>query len=337
MTKLLIVGEYLDEAAEREGQPFGGHIRGLLHGLLSQSGIDKRDCHFTNVFHRRPAGNRFETFLTSKAEALYPEHRPLAPGKYVHKKYAEEFERLDAEIAYHQPNCILALGNIALWALTRKSGIKKYRGSPLPTLDQSFKVIPSWNPSTVFRQWETRVVLLADIGKAKTEMEFPEINRPQHFIHMHPSLEDIEKFYYDYLIGEPFLSCDIETKNRTITEVGYGTHDSKHCLVIPFWDREVSDGNYWDTTKDELEAWDWVRRINTEFPLIGQNFGYDMNYLWKTVGIPSPKFLGDTMIQHHTLQPELEKGLGFLGSIYTNEPSWKFMRQDHATLKREDD
>ena len=70
---------------------------------------------------------------------------------------------------------------------------------------------------------------------------------------------------------------------------------------------------------------------------IGQNFSYDMQYFWRTVGITCPKFFGDTMLLHHALQPELEKGLGFLGSIYTNEPSWKFMRQEHFTLKKGDD
>jgi hypothetical protein len=43
------------------------------------------------------------------------------------------------------------------------------------------------------------------------------------------------------------------------------------------------------------------------------------------------------MLLHHSMQPELEKGLGFLGSVYTDEPSWKFMRTDHSTLKQADE
>ena len=38
------------------------------------------------------------------------------------------------------------------------------------------------------------------------------------------------------------------------------------------------------------------------------------------------------MLAHHSLYSELQKGLGFLGSIYTNYPSWKSMR----TFKREE-
>ena len=42
----------------------------------------------------------------------------------------------------------------------------------------------------------------------------------------------------------------------------------------------------------------------------------------KTLG-----FRDDTMIMHHCLYEELPKSLGFMGSIYTNEASWKLMRR----------
>jgi len=42
------------------------------------------------------------------------------------------------------------------------------------------------------------------------------------------------------------------------------------------------------------------------------------------------------MLLHHALFIELEKGLGFLGSVYTSEARWKFMR-DVDTLKRGDE
>ena len=34
----------------------------------------------------------------------------------------------------------------------------------------------------------------------------------------------------------------------------------------------------------------------------------------------------DTMLLHHAIHPEMRKGLGFLGSLYTSEPAWKLMR-----------
>ena len=69
--------------------------------------------------------------------------------------------------------------------------------------------------------------------------------------------------------------------------------------------------------------------------IVGQNFLFDIHFLWRTVGITVPNATDDTMLLHHALQPEMEKGLGFLGSIYTREPSWKVMRKT-GTTKRED-
>jgi hypothetical protein len=42
------------------------------------------------------------------------------------------------------------------------------------------------------------------------------------------------------------------------------------------------------------------------------------------------------MLLHHAMQPEAPKGLEFLGSVYTNEASWKLMRSKGlASAKRE--
>jgi len=332
----MIVGEAYGEQEERRGEPFSGPSGSVLNGILNQAGVARKDCYLTNVFNLRPPGNRLDNLYVGKADAI-PNYRPITKGKYIDKRYLPEITRLFEEVERTAPNIILALGNTPLWALCKKSGIKRYRGSPLLTHDQHFKVLPSWNPAAVLRQWELRPILLADILKAKAESEFPDLRRPSRLIYLEPSIQDIKDFYDQILRPEPFLSCDIETKNLDITEVGYSTADGTKAIVIPFWSRLQADGNYWRTAAQEREAWDIVRKINTEKQLIGQNFAYDMQYFWKRMGIPCPKFLGDTMLQHHSLQPEMEKSLGFLGSIYTKEPSWKFMRTDHSTLKREDD
>jgi hypothetical protein len=43
----------------------------------------------------------------------------------------------------------------------------------------------------------------------------------------------------------------------------------------------------------------------------------------------------DTMLMHHALQPESNKGLGFLGSVYTDRSSWKTMRTKVLTISKE--
>jgi len=44
----------------------------------------------------------------------------------------------------------------------------------------------------------------------------------------------------------------------------------------------------------------------------------------------------DTMLLHHALQPESLKSLGFLGSVYSDEGSWKQLRRGRTTIKRDD-
>lgn len=328
-TPLMIVGEALGEQEELKNQAFAGPTGSILYSILKQAGIDKQECYFTNVFSFRPKGNRIDSLYVGKAQGI-PDYRPVAPGKYVDAKYKPEIDRLFGEIERTKPNLIMAMGNLALWALCKKSGIKRYRGSPLLTHDNRWKVLPTWNPSSIMRQWETRVVTLADFTKAEREMRFPDLHRPVRYIYLEPTIKELWEFYNEFLKDQPFISCDIETKAQQITEVGFGTADGKRCLVVPFWSRKMRDGNYWPDTQTEKLAWDFVRHVCVNHETIGQNFSYDMQYFFRTMGIPCPKFIGDTMLLHHALQPELEKGLGFLGSIYTNEPSWKFMRTDHA-------
>jgi hypothetical protein len=43
----------------------------------------------------------------------------------------------------------------------------------------------------------------------------------------------------------------------------------------------------------------------------------------------------DSMLLNHALQPESLKSLGYLGSVYSDEGTWKNMRKEHTT-KRDD-
>ena len=331
--RIAIVGEAWGDREEQRGTAFAGSSYFVLKEMLAQAGIEYSDCFSTVAFRVNINGDTRRLF-GDKTSAI-PLYRALEAGKFVDKKFLPEIERLFSELETFRPTIILALGNIALWALCKKVGVKKYRGTPLPSHDGRWKVLPTWSPATVMRQWKLRPIVIADLQKVRRESLFPELRRPSRRIRINPTLEEFQSFYEEFIVPAPAISCDIETKSGTITEVGYATSPFE-AMVVPFYSRAQRDGNYWRTAREELAAWDLVAKIAREKPLFGQNFQYDMQYFWRTVGIPCPLFCDDTMLMHHTLQPEMEKGLGFLGSIYTDEPSWKFMRQDHSTLKAED-
>ena len=334
MDSVMFVGEAWGREEEDAKQPFVGASGRLLHSLRKQAGIPYDVCHFTNVFNHHPPGNDITHFCRHPTDPTLSRRIPglnaIARGHYVDAYWSGELERLEREVLSASPNVIVALGNTALWALCGTGGIKANRGSPRLSY-HNHKVIPTWHPAAVLRNWSLRIVCLMDILKAKRNMSFPEIRTPTRHIITAPTLADITTFH-EAAASAPYLVCDIETQGGTITEVGFARSPT-HAIVIPFLLRP--NRSYWPSLLEERAAWDGVRRL-CRLPLVGQNFAYDMKYLWRTMGIPCPNFVGDTMLLHHSLQPEMEKGLAFLASLYTEERSWKYMRAASKEAKKGD-
>jgi uracil-DNA glycosylase len=331
MPDIMIVGEAYGEKEEEQGKPFVGTSGWLLDQMLAQAGIDRRECYLTNVFNFRPKpSNDIKNVCGPKADAL-PGYPALQKSKFVRKEYAGELDRLYREIGREAPNVILALGATAVWALCLTTGIKAVRGSTTllhPTvagsvgLNRPVKVLPTYHPAAVARQWTLRPIVIADLDKAKRESASAEYTRPSRRIWIKPTLEDLQAFEELHVRSAERLAPDIETKQDQITCIGFAT-DAHNAIVIPFFTE--SGLSYWPTVAEEVAAWNYVRRWLALKPSVFQNGLYDINFLWSRYGIPVPLAGEDTMLLHHAWQPEMEKGLGFLATIYTDEASWKFM------------
>jgi uracil-DNA glycosylase len=332
MSKLMIVGEAWGREEEEVHAPFVGPTGRFLRGTLREVGIDPKECYFTNVFNFRPQpSNDIRNLCGPRSEGI-PLMPALASSKYVRIEYAPELTRLQREIEVERPTMILALGGTAAWALLGKTGISKIRGTPVMSTS-NIKVFPTYHPTAILRDWRLRPILIADLHKAKRELAFPEIVRPQRTIWIEPDLNDLYSFEDIHITPSPNLSIDIETKFDQITCIGFAPRTDV-ALVVPF---RTTRGNYWPTLVDELAAWNWVKRICAlSKSIVGQNFLYDIQFLWRKYGITVPHFEDDTMLLHHALYPEMKKDLGFLGSIYTNEASWKVNHRKKDTVKEED-
>jgi len=337
MSNIVIVGEAYGEQEEREGRPFVGASGHLLNQCLAIAGINRSECYVTNVFNLRPKNNDVLDFCGNKAEAL-PGTGTLTKSKYVRAEFAPQLTRLYKEINNEDPNLIIALGSTAAWALLGVGGIKNVRGAAAQAtaraLSREYKVLATYHPAAVLREFSLRPILIADLSKAQRLGASRDIVRPQRNIWIEPDLADLANYERDYIIPAKQLSIDIETKGDQITCVGFAPSASS-AIVIPFYSAAKPDGNYWPSLRKELAAWDYVRRWCAMHPSVFQNGMYDMHRLWRTYGIPCRLAEDDTMLCHHSLQPEMEKGLGFLATIYTDEASWKFMRKNE-TLKKED-
>lgn len=338
MTKIALVGEAWGEAELRERAPFVGYSGHELTRMLGEAGISRADCFLTNVFNLHPPANRIEAFCGGKATAIqgYP---ALVKGKYVRQEFIPELERLGSEIAEVNPNVIICLGNTASWALLGRTAISKYRGTTELSTHTitGYKCLCTYHPAAVCRQWELRPVTVLDLIKAERESEYPEIRRPKREVWIEPTLEDLEEFYDRYIRdGCKVLSVDIETAGDKITCIGFAASDNA-ALVVPFFDSRRKDRSYWPSQGYESKAWEFVRRILecSSTPKLFQNGLYDIAFIWRTTGIKVMGAEEDTMLLHHALQPESLKGLGFLGSVYTDEGPWKNMRTT-TTIKADE-
>lgn len=337
MPKILILGEAWGEAEERLRLPFVGPAGNELTRMMKEAGIARVDCHLTNVFNLRPGPDNDIERLCGPRSAVSHNLPPLRQGKYVLDKYLGEVERCLSEIREYNPNLIIALGNTAAWALLGEARIGKIRGT-VSMGQTGHKVLPTYHPAAILRQWELRHVTVLDLMKAKREAEFPEVRRPQRFIHVPDSIGDILGYYESSIRSSSGpLGVDIETASEQITCIGFAPSITE-ALVVPFFDPRRG-GSYWPTHEDESLAWNAVRTIlGDSIPKVFQNGLYDLNYIWRRYGIVVANAGEDTMLLHHARLPESEKGLGFLGSVYTNEPAWKLMRKKgKGHFKQEDE
>lgn len=348
--KLAIIGEAWGEDEAAWKMPFIGAAGKQLDTILEDAGIERKDCFLTNVFNLRPGDaakvvasnpNDLSLLCGSKTEPDVAKGLgPLIPGKYLKSQYLPEVDRLLAELTEVRPNAAILLGNTACWALLERQAISKIRGtaclsSRLPWL----KCIPTYHPAAVLRQYDLRHVTVMDFIKAKREREFPDLRRPVRFVHVAETVADILEYKRTYLDGARTVAFDVETDRRAqITCICFAASIDR-VLVIPFVDQRKPGGNYWVDLDDELAAWDLVADVLAgPAEKVGQNGMYDMTYAWQQYGMPTVNYAHDTMLLHHALQPESDKGLGFLGSVYTNEASWKADRPrgSDQTIKKDD-
>lgn len=340
-SNILILGEAPGSEETERGKPFVGPSGHELRRMLRTLGIDMETCLVTNTFSRQPANNNIALYGAPGRSDCLRHLGPLTvnPITYLDPAHAHELDRLYAEIATCRPNVIVALGNTACWALGLGQGIGALRGSihtaQVPGMDRAVKVLPTYHPAAVLRQWDQRTIALADLEKAHVESHSPEFSYDNTELWLSPTLDDIQEFDAIHMATARVCAADIETKRGQITCLSFAPSVSV-SLVIPFW-IEGPEPSYW-TPSEEAVAWRYVQRWMERADLIKvfQNGLFDLQYLSAYCNPRS--CTADTMLMHHSLFSELRKGLGFLGSVYANYPSWKFMRtfKVEEQLKRDD-
>lgn len=331
--KIALVGEAWGEQEDRTKMPFMGVSGQELNRMLVQAGLSRHECFCTNTLNLRPPGNKIEALCESKSVVGKEYSLPaLSQGKYLRMEYLPHLERLRQELLAVNPNIVVALGATACWALLAGSKISSIRGTTAAGTLTPHKVLPTFHPAFVLRNWSQRPIVVADLLKVAREKDFPEIRRPARTVLYSPTLEEIEAYAEE---SHPILSVDIETTRGQMASIGFASRKD-YSLVVPFITDERLPRSYWKESRDEIRALRAVKYLlERPIPKLFQNGLYDLQYI-VPLGIRPWLTIHDTMLLHHSLYPEMKKGLGFLGSIYTDEASWKLLGGKTDSTKREE-
>lgn len=356
---VVLVGEAWGENEEKlGGTPFVGWSGYELSRMLAEAGLTpepaleprqysnlmlqdwwaRQGLLLTNVLAFRPAGNKLAAVCGKKAQ-VGPGYSlpPLGKDGYLLPQYLPELQRLKVELEAYDRTCIVALGATASWALIRNSKITAIRGATAQsTLCPGLKVLPTYHPAGILRNWMWRSIAMCDFSKLeRRERHFAQIRRPNRRVIINPTLTELRDW-----VKRPTrqLGVDTETKRGQIEMVGLA-RSVDDAIVVPFMDQRKPSGSYWPSAEDEAEAWRALCFL-LDNPAIGkvfQNGLYDVQYFIRRSPC-RPTVTDDTMLLSHALFPELPKGLGFLGSLYSDEASWKLWRgqQSEEAVKRDE-
>jgi DNA polymerase I-like protein with 3'-5' exonuclease and polymerase domains/uracil-DNA glycosylase len=323
----MIVGEAPGDQEEREGMPFVGASGNELNRMLQEAGILRSTCFVTNVVRRRPPGNDVGVFFAQRKSDITLQHIQLS-GKYCLPVVLEGIELLKREIEMCQPDVIIALGNVALWALTGNWGITSWRGSQLActlplALDYQPKVIPTYHPALVLRQWAWRQTAVHDLRRAKGHIG-QKVYNPRHYDFVirpdySTTIGILDGLLAELDKGSFELTGDVETRAGHIDCFGLAWNKSS-AICIPFMTMTGDPRGYWPLEEETAIVWR-LYQINKHPNFggwTGQNFLYDAQYIYRHWWF-LPKVKHDTMLSHHSMFSNSQKSLDYLASMYCED------------------
>jgi len=338
----LILGEaFPDVAPELHREIVDSFRYGMAWVNRRNAWLEAASIAFTNTLNFRPMSNDIKSVCVSKKELPHDYPMPeLERALYLDPRYLPELDRLRTELEQCKPNLVVCAGGKASWALMHDTKISKVRGAVnYSMMLEGVKVLPTYHPAAVLRNWSWRPIVLSDLMKASREMQHSSIRRVSRKILYSPSIEEVEQWTADTLRDIPqfeLAGVDTETVKGQIEMISIA-RTPFDCIAIPFVDESKPGWSYWATPELELRAWNCVARLLEHGGprILWQNGLYDLQYVLP-LGIRARSH-EDSMLYHHSVLPEVQKGLGFLASIYCDEPAWKLMRtRKMDTVKRDE-
>lgn len=301
-SKILFVGEAPGFEEDTSGIPFdeNGDAGKLFNALIGTLGFNRSNCRVTNICNYRPNNNKFDLVAGS---------RQLSEGIKEVQEYIKD----------QKPDWVVLLGAKPLEYLLgkkgRKNGVENWRGSVIIKDDQKYFI--SLHPAAVLYVGTLYPLLSFDFARLDRYIRDGYVF-PHHDFVIDPDGMDLHEYLNEIESSLSPIAVDLE-----------GVKETFHILSAQFGlskSRAICLFNHASSGLDPVFEQS-IRRIleNPKIEKIFQNgYGYDVEML-KENGIDVKGYIFDTMIAAHVLEPEMPYGLGFLTSIYTDEPYYKNM------------
>lgn len=302
--------------------PFVGFAGQLLRQVLSNSKISGEQCFMGNICQHKPEGNDLSNFSWEGPE--------IQSG----------LARLRSDIDAYQPNAILCLGPTVLGLMRpdlvtyNKKGeqlapIQTWRGSIFRGV-WGYKCIAAFHPTYIQRVYNDIPYFRFDVNRAVQESANPELPEIRRHGILRPTFTQACDYLIDLRRKRQAVSCDLEGWPDAIGITMFSFCPTPYeGIVIPFW----IDGHHYWQEDEEVVIWSLMADVlaDPEVPKRAQNGFYEIFVcMWKHKMVIN-NLHEDSMLKHWEVFPELEKGLGVVGSIWTKEPYYKSDRLSDST------
>lgn len=298
----LLIGEAPGADEETLGRPFVGKSGQLLDGALAKVGLRRDQFNIANVCPWRPPKNDISKWWK--------------PGRVMSKQHPhiqEGIALLEDFIAETQPEFILCVGKVSMWAMTGYTEILGRRGSIYG------KVMATLHPAATIYEPRLFQLMVADLARFKKLAEGKLSAPPERSLVVNPTAEDYDLFYK--LIKETGVcAADIESAGHDLACIGFAPN-AYEAICVP-----------WDDPLGRQFATDIL--LDKTITKIWHNSPYDLTFLSHRMGIESLGPQEDTAALAHTYNPEQLKDLATLTALYTLQPYYKDMVQDWTKVEK---
>jgi DNA polymerase I-like protein with 3'-5' exonuclease and polymerase domains/uracil-DNA glycosylase len=342
--KVVVVGEAPGEHEVREGRPFVGPAGKIITSAARKAGLQRRDIHWTNACLCRPPNNDMGRLLDqvrkqnrviekeNKARLKVDKSATLEPS--IPTPMACCSPRLWAELEPYTD--IIAAGGTAVKTVVGQSAsIMSLRGGPieLERNDKVLRVLPTVHPAFVMRAKRWTHVFHSDLHKAARWFR-GELRWEPPKVFYNPSPSELETFLSDPKV--PYWTYDVETDSiecltAELRCIAIGTAEA--VVVVGFQSIENALPFYPAAEMEKIRGVLCSFFADSRRLKAGHNSGYyDRLVVENQLGVtPEPNI--DTMLLHRLTESELPHNLGFVGSLYTDVPSWKTDREGKKKAK----